>query len=106
MNLCQNPVAPGVALVLAQGTGSASRFTRRPSRCSIAGSSVAAPSTATPTTIIAPAAIDCTARTGTSQMVPSDTITVSPEKTTAVPDVRIARVTAACSSMPAASSSR
>ena len=63
-------------------------------------------STATVTTIIAPAAIDCTARTGTSHRASRARTTVSPEKTTAVPDVRIAVSTAASGEIPASSSSR
>ena len=63
--------------------------------------------TATVTTIIAPAAIDWTARTGTSHSASSARTTVRPEKTTAVPDVRIAVSTAVVGvETPAASSSR
>ena len=70
------------------------RSTRRPSRCRSAGSRVDDARTATVTTIIAPAAIDWTARTGTSHSASSARTTVRPEKTTAVPDVRIAVSTA------------
>ena len=63
-------------------------------------------STATVTTIMAPAAIDWTARTGTSQSASRARTTVRPEKTTAVPDVRIAVSTASSGEAPASSSSR
>ena len=90
----------------APGRRTLPRSTLRPTRWSSAGSNVAAATTATATTSIAAPAIDCTARTGTIQTVPSETITVSPEKTTAVPDVRIACAVASALSRPAASSSR
>ncbi len=56
--------------------------------------------------MIAASAIDCTARTGTIQIDASETTTVMPEKTTAVPDVLMARATAASVAAPDASSSR
>ena len=56
--------------------------------------------------MIAASAIDCTARTGTIQIDASDTITVMPEKTTAVPEVRIAVATAVSTTAPSSSSSR
>ena len=100
----QNEPAPGVSRAPTNGTRP--RSTERPTMCSRAGSSVAAATIATAVTSIAAPAIDCTARTGISQTVPSDTITVRPENTTAVPDVRIASRTAAACSTPRRISSR
>ena len=82
------------------------RSTRRPRMCRSAGRRVDDARTATVTTIIAPAAIDWTARTGTSHSASSARTTVRPENTTAVPEVRIAVSTASSGSAPAASSSR
>ena len=100
---CQKPPPDGLPV---PKNGIRQRSTFGPSRWSSAGRRVAAASTATATTIIAAAAIDWTARTGMINTVPSDTSTVSPEKTTAVPDVRMARTTASSRATPAASSSR
>ena len=81
-------------------------LTRPPRIASRAGSSVTVAASATATTMIAASAIDCTARTGTIQIDASETITVSPEKTTATPDVRIEPATDSSTPAPASSSSR
>ena len=82
----QKPSRPGRSV----RPGMRSALMRGPSSISTAGSSVMAASTATVTTMIAASAIDCTARTGTIQIEASETITVMPEKATAVPEVAIA----------------
>ena len=98
----QKPSRPGRSL----RPGMRSALMRGPSSISTAGSSVMAASTATVTTMIAASAIDCTARTGTIQIEASETITVMPEKATAVPEVAIAVATARSVGAPASSSSR
>ncbi len=79
---------------------------RRPISDTSAGSSVAAASTDTATTRIAPSAIERSAVASISHRPPSDRITVMPEKATATPDVAIARVRAASRLAPARTSSR
>ena len=101
---CQKPDEAGE--VLLRRRPMRPRLTRRPTIASSAGSSVRVAAIVTATTMIAASAIDCTARTGTIQIDASDTITVMPEKTTAVPEVRIAVATAVSTTAPSSSSSR
>ena len=67
---------------------------------------MAAPSIATATTSIAPSAIERIAWLSTIHRPASDTITVTPEKSTARPEVAIATERASSSGRPAATSSR
>jgi hypothetical protein len=71
-----------------------------------AGSSVADASTETPTTMIAPSAIERSALLSTSHRPASETITVTPENRTAMPDVAIAVARAVSGVRPARTSSR
>jgi hypothetical protein len=71
-----------------------------------AGSSVADASMETATTRIAPSAIERIAWFGTSHSPASDSITVIPEKSTATPDVAMARARASAGARPSRTSSR
>ena len=76
------------------GSGRRSRSTRVPTAASSAGSSVIDASTEMQTTTIAPTAIERSALTSIAKSAASDTATVAPLKTTAVPELVIARASA------------
>ena len=97
---------PPLSTSVAQGSRTRSRSTRRPASASSAGSSVTAASTAMQTTRIAPTASDRIPFTSIANRPASETATVVPLKTTALPDVRSARRRASCGSAPSASSPR
>ena len=81
-------------------------LTRLPSTAISAGSSVTAANTAIATTTIAPTAIERTTVASIRNSPASATITVTPEKTTAMPEVRIAASRASSWVSPALNSSR
>ena len=80
--------------------------TRSPIHEIIAGSTVREPTIATPTTIIAPSPIPMNSLSPERNMPAIAVITVSPETSTARPDVAAARSSAVCGSYPFARSSR
>jgi hypothetical protein len=86
--------------------GTRPRSTRGPSLDSSAGSTVTDAISATPTTRIEPVAIAVNVGTPATYMPPMAIITVSPEMSTARPDVAAAASRAASSERPAARSSR
>ncbi len=81
-------------------------YARWPSVAISAGSRVTAARTATPTTTIAPIAIECAVLELIRNRPARAMITVTPEKATARPEVRIATVRASSSDAPALISSR
>ena len=81
-------------------------YARRPKSEIRAGSSVTAARIAIATTMIAPIAIDWMTVESTRKSPASETITVTPEKTTAIPDVRIATCSASSRLRPSRISSR
>ena len=81
-------------------------YARRPSSESSAGSRVTAVRIASATTMIAPVAIDRITVESTRNSPASAMITVRPEKTTAMPEVRIAILRASSGSRPSRISSR
>ncbi len=101
---CQNASLP--LSVVRHGSGSRNRSTRVPTALSIAGRSVIEASTETQTTTIAPAAIERSAFTSIAKSAASETATVRPLKTTAVPELAIARASACVLSTPLCSSRR
>ncbi len=80
--------------------------TRGPAQAISAGSSVIAPMIEIATTVIAPIASERIAVESSRNRPASQTITVTPEKTTVAPEVRMAVSSAAARSLPACSSSR
>ena len=81
-------------------------YTRRPNRLISTGSSVTAASTEIATTMIAPTAMERIVVESTSQSPASETITVTPEKATASPEVRNASRRARSGAAPRRISSR
>ena len=80
--------------VVRHGSGIRSRSTRVPTAASSAGSRVIDASIEMQTTTIAPTAIERSALTSIAKSAASDTATAAPLKTTAVPELLIARSSA------------
>ena len=100
----QNASLP--ASVVRHGSGRRKRSTRVPAAERRAGSSVTEASTEMQTTTIAPTAMERSALTSIVKSAASETATVNPLKTTAVPELDIARPSAAAVDMPRCSSRR
>ncbi len=92
--------------VVRHGSRTRSRSMRLPAPESSAVSKVVAASTEMQTTTIAPIAIDRRAETWMANSAASDTATVAPLNTTAVPELASARRSASCSEAPSRSSRR
>ena len=82
------------------------RSTRVPATARSAGRSVVEASTETETTTMAPIASERIPFTGIANRPASDTATVAPLKTTAVPELESARARASCSLAPSRNSRR
>ncbi len=82
------------------------RSIRAPAAASSAGSKVVEASTEMETTTMAPIASERMPFTGIAKRPASETATVAPLKTTAVPELASARASACCSSAPSRSSRR
>ena len=86
--------------------GSRARSVQEPSQDSSAGTNVSAPTTATPTTVMAPNAMPVKTGTPVRNSPATAIITVRPEITIARPDVPAAIRTASATVAPLARSSR